>query len=232
MHEPLSFFLPLRKGSERVINKNTKRFAGIEGGILALKLQQLIGSKLIDEIVLSTNDEVCIDVAKKFLNKDSRIKIDYRPQHLCESSTKLTDLIAYVPTVVSHEHIIWGHVTTPIADGADYDSGIRAYFDSLLAGYDSLISVMPFQNFLLNQSAEVINKNIAGIRWPRTQDLLPLYEINHVMFIAGKNIYLDLNDRVGSHPFLFEMDKLHSLDVDWEDDFLIAEAVYERLTKL
>lgn len=229
---PVSFFLPLRKGSERVVNKNTKQFAGIEGGILAVKLGQLLATKNIDEIILSTNDEVCINVAEKYSSKDSRLKIVPRPEYLCLSDTKLTDLIAYVPTIVNTDHIVWGHATTPIANGADYDKGIELYFEQLAKGHDSLISVMPFQNFLLDQTGKVINKSSTDLRWPRTQDLLPLYEINHVMFIASKDIYVDLKDRVGNHPFLMEMDKLHSLDVDWEEDFLIAEAVYERIGRI
>ena len=35
-------------------------------------------------------------------------------------------------------------------------------------------------------------------------------------------------DRVGDNPYLFEMNKLNSLDVDWEEDFKIAEAVYDK----
>ena len=38
--DKIAFFLPTRKGSERVVNKNTRTFAGVEGGILKIKLQQ------------------------------------------------------------------------------------------------------------------------------------------------------------------------------------------------
>jgi CMP-N-acetylneuraminic acid synthetase len=231
MGDNISFFLPTRKGSERVINKNTKPFAGVSGGILEVKLKQLLSTKLIDEIVLSTNDELTLQIAERYLKLDSRLKVIVRPDDLCQSSTKLVDLISYVPSVVSGNHVIWGHVTTPLADEDVYDEGVRAYKNGLTAGYDSLISVLPFQNFLLNSKGEVINKDSQNIRWPRTQDLLPLYEINHVMFIASKHIYQNQFDRVGQMPLLFEMGKVQSLDVDWEDDFLIAEAVYEKTNR-
>ena len=39
--EKVAFYLPTRKGSERVINKNTKPFAGIEGGLVENKVKQL-----------------------------------------------------------------------------------------------------------------------------------------------------------------------------------------------
>ena len=34
MGNKIAFFLPTRKGSERVRNKNTRPFAGIEGGLI------------------------------------------------------------------------------------------------------------------------------------------------------------------------------------------------------
>ncbi|WP_278252789.1 hypothetical protein [Alteromonas sp. 5E99-2] len=34
-------------------------------------------------------------------------------------------------------------------------------------------------------------------------------------------------DRVGNNPFLFEMNSMESTDVDWEEDFTIAEILYK-----
>ena len=47
----VAFYLPTRKGSERVINKNTRPFAGLEGGLVQNKVKQLLETKLIDEII-------------------------------------------------------------------------------------------------------------------------------------------------------------------------------------
>ena len=40
--DSIAVFLPVRKGSKRVENKNTKPFAGFQNGLLELKLKQLI----------------------------------------------------------------------------------------------------------------------------------------------------------------------------------------------
>ena len=92
MRPKVAFFLPTRKGSERVKNKNTRPFAGIEGGLIENKLRQLIKTNLIDEIILSTNDEQCMAVAGKYTS-DKRLRIVPRPESLCLSSTNLQDLI-------------------------------------------------------------------------------------------------------------------------------------------
>ena len=228
MKERVAFFLPTRKGSERVKNKNTKLFAGIEGGLMENKIMQLVESKLLDEIILSTNDETCMAIAEKYATKDSRVKIIPRPEELCLSSTNLQDLICYVPTITDAEHILWGHVTTPLAGADQYDAGIQLYLDNLKNGYDSLVGVTELKNFLLNKDGKLVN-NTTDIPWPRTQDLEPLYPINHTMFLAKREVYVEQKNRLGKNILLHVMDELHSFDIDWPDDFVIAEIMYKNL---
>ena len=222
--EKVAFYLPTRKGSERVINKNTKPFAGIKGGLVENKVKQLLETKLIDEIIFSSNDEICMEVAEKY--RDSRLKIIERPKELCLSSTNLQDLICYVPTVTDAEHILWGHVTTPLCGADQYDAALKLSFENLDKGYDSLVGVTELKNFLLNKNGKLIN-NTTDIPWPRTQDLEALYPINHTMFLAKREVYTEQKNRIGKKPLLHIMDELHSFDIDWPDDFIIAEILYE-----
>ena len=143
---------------------------------------------------------------------------------MCLDSTNLQDLISYVPTVTDAEHILWGHVTTPLAGAEEYDAAVEAYIKALGEGYDSLVGVSELRNFLLDASGRLIN-NTTPLPWPRTQDLAPLYEINHTVFLASREIYVSQRNRLGQHPALFVMDKIHSLDIDWEEDFTIAESL-------
>ena len=187
----------------------------------------MLATKLVDEIIFSSNDEACIEVANKY-RTDSRLKIIPRPNELCLSTTNLQDLICYVPTVTNAEHILWGHVTTPLANAKQYDAGIKLYFNKLCEGYDSLVGVKELRNFLLNKKGKLIN-NTTPIPWPRTQDLEPLYEINHTMFLAKREVYINQKNRIGKKPLLYVMDELHSFDIDWPDDFIMAEMMYKNL---
>lgn len=222
----VAFFLPARSGSERVHDKNTRPFAGIPGGLMQNKMLQLVNTALIDEIILSTNDEKCIAIASEF-TYDSRVKILRRPDSLCLSSTNLQDLIAYVPSVTDADYIVWGHVTTPLAGPAEYDLGVEMFFRKMQEGFDSLVGVKELKNYLLDKTGRVVN-NTTSLPWPRTQDLEPLYLINHTMFIASRQTYVTDRNRVGRKPYLHVMDEIHSFDIDWEDDFVIAEALYSR----
>jgi N-acylneuraminate cytidylyltransferase len=226
----ISVFLPTRKGSERVKNKNIRKFSDFEGGLLELKLRQL--TKLdVDEVILSTNDEESIAVARNFEKDFPKLKIDIRPDYLASSSTSLSDLITYVPEIIKSEHILWTHVTSPMVTHEVYESCIESFYESLKNGFDSLMSVTVFQNFLWKKDLNDIINRRGKERWPKTQDLEMLYEINSAVFLTPKEIYKLKKDRVGDKPYLFEMSKLTSIDVDWEEDFKIAEAVYDKFKK-
>lgn len=225
--EKVSVFLPTRAGSERVENKNTKTFSGVTGGLLAIKLKQLLDLSEVDEVVLSTNDEASIQVAMHYRSNE-KLKVIRRPEELAQSSTNLIDLVKYVPTICNNDHILWTHVTSPLVKAKDYQEAIYQYFKELNNGYDSLMSVKSIQNFIWSSKDNiVVNKQKGDFRkWPRTQDLDPIYEVNSALFIASKNIYISEIDRIGIKPYLLKHNSLQSIDVDWEDDFKIAELVY------
>ena len=223
----ISAFLPCRAGSERVPHKNTRTFAGVEGGLLKIKLQQLIACKAIDTIILSTNDDEVIQLAKTI--SSDKIRIDRRPEHLATSSTSTDDLVKYVPTIISEGAVLWTHVTSPFIDGKIYEEAIDAYRDALSKGEnDSLMSVTALRTFIWNKEGAV-NYDRNKEKWPRTQTIEPLYEINSGIFLADIDIYRNLQDRIGQKPFLFENNDIDSFDIDWEEDFFIAEAIYNKL---
>ena len=62
----ISFFIPCRAGSQRIKNKNTKSFAGVEGGLIKIKLDQLLSLDNEIPIVISTDDEKVIDIANSY----------------------------------------------------------------------------------------------------------------------------------------------------------------------
>lgn len=227
--ETVSVFLPTRKGSERVINKNTRIFAGFPNGLLEVKLDQLLKTKLVDEIVLSSNDEASLDFGNAIAKKESRLRIIERPDHLALSSTNLIDLVKYVPSICSSSNFLWTHVTSPFVTGEDYDKAIKTYFDGLTEGCDSLMSVKTIQNFLWSKEKNDLINRLTDVKWPRTQDLMPLYEIDSAFFIASRDIYVNNQDRIGEKPFLMEQSGFKSFDVDWEDDFELAELIYKNL---
>lgn len=225
--ESFAFFLPVRKGSERVNNKNTRLFAGVEGGLLRIKIDQLLRTSSEIPIVVSTNDEVSKEIAAAF--KSDRIRIIDRPEELCLSTTDLNDLINYIPTIIEEDHIIWIHTTEPFVDDEVLTHAIEKYIGAKSIGEcDSLMSVNKIQSFLWSKKINsFVSHDRTALKWPRSQDLEPLYEVNSAIFINSRANYLKYQDRIGIQPYLYELNRIQAIDIDWEDDFNFAELIYE-----
>ncbi|WP_299108173.1 acylneuraminate cytidylyltransferase family protein [uncultured Winogradskyella sp.] len=222
----ITVFLPCRAGSERVPNKNTKPFAEVEGGLLFLKIKELLKAKLVDTIVVSTNDNEVKKIVERFGDK---IIVDNRPEHLASSSTSTDDLIKYVPKIIKSGHVLWTHVTSPFLKAEHYDLAIKTYLKNLEEDtFDSLMSVNNLQTFLWDKNGS-INYDRNKEKWPRTQTLPKLYEINSGIFINSVSKYIETLDRIGNKPFLYETKGYASFDIDWPDDFDMAELIYKHL---
>jgi CMP-N-acetylneuraminic acid synthetase len=215
-------FLPCRKGSERVPRKNIKPFMGFKKGLVEIKLRQLLGCDLIDEVVLSTNDDEILDFASSF--KVSKLQIHQRKDSLCSSSTSTDELVSHALDLIPNEHILWTHVTSPFINSSVYSDIISRYKKCLVSGYDSLMTTTLIHAFLWGKNGPInYDRNIE--KWPRTQTLEPLHEINSGAFLNSAFNYKVLHDRIGVNPFFYSMDRIIAHDIDWPDDFSIAESI-------
>lgn len=215
-------FLPCRKGSERVPRKNIKPFAGIENGLVEIKLRQLLECPKIDEVVLSTNDEEILSFASSL--KNIKLRIHKRIDSLCSSSTSTDELVAHAVDLIPEGDILWTHVTSPFINAAIYADIINNYRVCLKNGYDSLMTTTLIHGFLWSESGP-INYDRSEEKWPRTQTIEPIHEINSGAFLNSAANYKSLNDRIGRKPYLHSMDKITAHDIDWPEDFFIAESI-------
>jgi CMP-N-acetylneuraminic acid synthetase len=221
----ITAFLPCRKGSQRIPDKNVKLFAGVEGGLLKIKLDQLLACENIDSIVVSSNDERVLNFANNI--SDSRIIVDDRPDHLGSSSTTTDELIKYVPSIITEGDVLWTHVTSPFITEFDYTDIINRYSEALNNGYDSLMTVLKLQGFIWDEN-KPISYDRNDLKWPMTQNVKPLYEVDSGVFLSSIDNYKKFDDRIGEKPFLLEQGKLKSVDIDWPDDFTFAEELWKK----
>lgn len=227
---PVIAFLPCRKGSQRVKHKNIRKFAGIDGGLTKVKIQQLVNCEKIDKIVVSTDDEEVIEICEGILSKSIKeYRIDNRPKELASSETSTDDLIQYVGSIIPEGEILWTHVTSPFITSTIYTDAIKVYQElKEKEQCDSLTTVTKYQKFFWNKQGQAINYDRNIEKWPRTQTMDPIYELNSGIFLCDATIYQDLQDRVGKNPYLYELNNLQSMDVDWEDDFELAEILWSK----
>lgn len=225
MTEKITAFLPCRAGSERVPHKNIKRFHNYNFGLIEIKLKQLDKVTGIDEIVLSTNDPSILEYAKNL--KVKKLRIHKRSELLSSNKTSTDELVNHALDLIPEGDILWTHVTSPFVTNQHYEEIIDCYKNKKREGYDSLMTVTEIYSFLW-QDGEPLNYNRNVEKWPRTQTIKPISEVNSAIFLASSEVYRNNNDRIGSKPYLYKLDKIISHDIDWPEDFIIAECMVEK----
>ena len=124
---------------------------------------------------------------------------------------------------------IQSHSTNPLLKTSSVDRGIEKMIEFLdKESYDSIFSVKKMKTRLYKEDATPYNHNPKELL--RTQDLEPLYEENSNFYIFSKKSFKNSGDkRIGVKPYLFEIDKIEAVDIDFPEDFTIAESLYKLL---
>ena len=217
----ISFFIPIRKGSKRIINKNFRPLPGFKNGLTEIKIKQLLNLKKIIkkkkiikniEFVVSTNCEKTI----KFVQNFKWIKIHLRSDKEAGDDS-LNELIKIVPKICSKKYILWTHVTSPFFNHYDY---LKFILEFLKNKKKSAFSADLIKKFLYSTKRGWISHNAVKKKWPRTQDLEPIYIANSCAFIAHRNTYIKNNDRLCNNPLPVETRKKSNLDIDDYNDLL------------
>jgi CMP-N-acetylneuraminic acid synthetase len=62
----------------------------------------------------------------------------------------------------------------------------------------------------------------------RTQDLPPIFEENSCLYIFTRETLQKKRNRIGYHPYLFEIEAEEAWDIDEEIDFKIVDFLMSR----
>lgn len=224
--EPVIAVVPCRAGSERVKHKNTRPFADYEGGLLELKLKQLKAVDELEKIIVSTNDPVVSEYATEFsAQQDPRVQVVERPNELGVSSTPMSEFIKYLGTLEDNGTMLMTHVTHPFVTPAVFSELIESWREAQRNGHDSLLTVTKLHTFLWDAAGKPFNYDDSVEKWPRSQDIAPLFEINHVAYLIPFAGVREIGDRVGNNPFMHVLRGETVLDIDWEDEFQLLQQI-------
>lgn len=222
----LAALLPMKGHSERVPNKNMRSFAGKP--LYHSVVKSLLEVPEIGLIVINTDSEIIKNDAT--LNFDNKIKIIDRPKELCGDFISMNDIIAYdLSQLNEFKYFIQTHSTNPLLTVKSIRSACNFFLENNNS-YDSVFSVTRMQTRLYSQEGKPVNHNPNQLA--RTQDLPPLFEENSNFYVFSKDSFFQNNkQRIGAKPYMFELSKLEAVDIDEEEDFLLAEALYKTFKK-
>lgn len=210
--------IPIKLNNERIPGKNVKCFS--DGTPLMKLIQQAcIGSNYVDEVYVYCSD----DAVKEYLVPD--VKYLKRPFFLDENSINCNDIIQEFIKIVDADIYVVSHATGPFTTSESIDSCVKAVQSGK---YDSAFLARRLQEFFWTDG-KAMNFDIQ--HFPRTQDLTPIYSEAPGAYVFSKETFEKYHRRVGIKPYIHEISEIESRDIDYPDDFLIADAIYMSIIK-
>ena len=205
--------VPMKDHSERVPDKNIRPIAGKP--CFHWIVGTLLKSKYIKQIVINTDSEEIASSALESFN----VTILKRPDFLLGDMISIQPLIAYDLSQTDGEYYLQTHSTNPMLTIETIDKAIEAFFNQ--KEHDAMFSVTEVKSRFYWPDGIGINHDPKFLI--RTQDLEPIYEENSCFYIFSKETNLKYENRLGSNPMMFPIDRLEAADIDDWEDFLWTE---------
>jgi CMP-N-acetylneuraminic acid synthetase len=211
--------VPMRHHSERVIGKNYRLFG--DRPLYHHIISSLLACPLIARVVIDTDSPVIMEDASRCFRQ---VKVIERPERLRASTMPMNEILLYDVTQVESTYYLQTHSTNPLLCTETINRALQTFLDNY-PEYDSLFAVTRLQTRLWDSLARALNHNPAILL--RTQDLPPVYTENSCLYIFTRSTLESRHNRIGERPFMFEIDRIESWDIDEELDFRVAEFLYK-----
>lgn len=212
--------IPARGGSKGVPRKNIRNLAGKP--LIAWTIEEAKKSKFIDRIVLSSEDEEIIEVAKEYGCDVPFI----RPIHLAQDDTPGIDpLLHALDEVEGYDYVISLQPTSPLRIAEDIDACIKKMVEINSPACVTIAESRnsPYWMYTVNDKAKMEPLIKQDKLTVRRQDLPVVYALNGAVYAAEVNWLKKTKSFLTSETAASIMPNNRSYDIDTEDDFNVCE---------
>ncbi len=207
-------FVPIRLNSQRVEGKNLRLLGGEP--LLCHILRTLLAVETIDEVYVFCSDEA----VRPYL--PDGVRFLRRSPQLDRNETLGREIYDAFTAAIDADVYILAHATSPFIRPATIAAALHKVTDD---GYDSAFSAERLQTFAWYEGRPL---NYALDAIPRTQDIEPVFVETSAFFIFRREIWRDLHQRIGRRPYTAVVDRLEGIDIDYPEDFALAEVIAAR----
>ena len=214
--------IPARGGSKGLPGKNIKALCGKP--LIAWSIEQAKKSEYIDRLILSSEYEEIIKVAKECSCEVPFI----RPVELAKDGTPGIEPVLHALNTLKeqYDYVVLLQPTSPLRTIDDIDGCIERCVE---ANAPSCISVSetdhsPYWMVSVDEkdALSALLPHYSNVH--RRQDLPKVYFLNGAVYIAESNwLMRHKSFRVDNQTIAFFMEKKRSLDIDTEIDFQLCE---------
>ena len=150
MSDKIVAIIPVREGSQRVKNKNFRPFANQES-LYRLKIRQLKSQNCFDEIYVSSDSDIAKSVAE-----EEDVTFLYRDPYMAGHKARVHEFNNYMlNTIPGNPVVAWTMVTAPNYE--NYSHAVNKFKSLDKTKYDSLVSVIKYNDFLIDENGKPIN---------------------------------------------------------------------------
>ena len=208
--------IPIKLKSKRIPEKNTKVF--FDGKPLMSFIQKTcLQVNNIDEVYVYCSDES----VKPYI--ESGVKFIRRPEFLDSDKINANDIIREFMKEVDADIYVNAHTTSPFAR----PTTIEECVEKVSSGeYDSAFCTETIKTFLWEDGKPL---NFDPDSFPRTQDLPNIFAETSIAYVFTKDCFKKNNRRLGVKPYIKEVGKIEAIDIDYPEDFEIADAIYKEI---
>lgn len=210
--------IPIRKGSQRVPDKNFKNFYKGKS-LLELKIESLKEIELIDDVVVNTDSDKAIQIAKK-LGVSYFRREDYYASSQCSQS----EFFRNIAETTDSDIIIHTPCTSPLIRKESIIDGLNRFN---ISDNDSCNSVGLVKEYLWH-NGKPLNYFIEDGKVPNSQDLPDVKKITFGFSILYKNTMIERQNVVGKNPIFYIIDEDEQIDIDTKLDFEFARFIYKK----
>lgn len=206
-----------RSGSVRVKNKNIRPFAG--SSLLEIKIQQLQRIPNLDGVVVNSNDEEILSVARKF-NCETVVRDPY----FASNSVSMNEVYENMALNINADVVVYANCTNPLLKDQTIFEAIELY-KRQINDYDSLNTAHLIKEFMFRDNKPI---NFDLFNQPRSQDLPDISALNFAINILSREVMIARKSVIGSAPYIYNIDEVEATDIDNEIDFTFAEFMFNQ----
>lgn len=214
----------MKENSERIPNKNLKLLNGKP--LYYWVLYNLIESNIINKILINTDSiKISNSIIKHF--ESPKIQIIKRPKNLIGDYVSMNEIIQYDINTIDSDIFIQTHSTNPMLKLSTINKSLNLMLNSKKK-FDSIFSVTKIKKRFYDKNTLPYNHDPKMLT---TQNLEPLFEENSCFYIFTKESFNLSKSRIGINPIMFELDEIESIDIDYPNDFKLAELIHKNFYK-
>lgn len=212
--------IPIRSGSQRVKDKNLRKFG--DTTLMELKIKNLLQVPELDKIIVNTNSEEAIDIVKAHKAYQNG-KLDYhrREEYYASSKCSGSEFFKHLGEVTDTDVFVYSPCTSPFVKPETFLQCIQAFNSS--NDCDCIASVSSIKEFLWLNGKAI---NYDPLNAPNSQDLPNVVALNFGVTVVGREDLIKNRNIIGKCPKFVETSDIEAIDIDTPLDFYIAEQLY------